>query len=69
MCPSLSSLDAVFEERQKPQVKYLSDLHDTGPEDPELSEYIDADVLNEICKNCRRRRPARARRVRAYRRL
>ncbi len=28
---------------------------DIGPVDPDLSEYIDFDILQEYCKNCRLR--------------
>lgn len=67
MSPSLSFLDSFYEEKQGNPVKYLADLGN-GPEDPDLNKYVDAEVLGEICKNCRQRRPARAHRTRAYRR-
>jgi len=69
MSPSLSFLDSFYGEKQRDTVHYLPDLQDNRPEEPDLNKYIDADVIGDICKNCRRRRPARARRVRAYRRL
>ncbi|MDD3043586.1 MAG: hypothetical protein PHW56_11765 [Methanosarcinaceae archaeon] len=67
MSPSIAYLDSVFREKQGNTIHYLADLKDSGPDEPDLSQYIDVDVLGEICRNCRRR-PARARRVRAYRR-
>ena len=69
MSPSLSFLDSFYGEKQGNTIHYLADLQDNGPEEPDLTKYIDADVLGEICKNCRRGRPARAQKVRAYRRL
>jgi hypothetical protein len=48
------------------QAQYLAGLQDSGPDEPDLNKIIDAD-LGEICKHYKRRRPARARRVRAYR--
>ena len=61
--------DPFYGEKQGNTIHYLADLQDNGPEEPDLTKYIDADVLGEICKNCRRGRPARAQKVRAYRRL
>lgn len=54
--PSLS-----FKDKQRNAVEYLADSQDNGPDEPDLSEYIDSDVLKEICKRCRERRAARNR--------
>lgn len=64
--PSLSELEARYNAFHGKEVHYLAGLQDSGPGEPDLNKIIDAD-LGEICKHYKRRRPARARRVRAYR--
>lgn len=68
---SLETLQAIFEEQRRKEPVYLVDLkgeHDSGPDEIDLNEYIDADVLQEHCKTCKLRRGRRQTRAH-FRRL
>jgi hypothetical protein len=53
MSPSLSFLDSFYAEKQVTTGRYLVN---SGPDEPELSQYVDADILTAHCKVCKLRR-------------
>lgn len=54
--PSLDALQAFYQERQSNTVHYLTDLQDSGPEELNLSEYINADLFQTHSEACMHRR-------------
>ena len=50
MSTSIAYLDSVFREKLGNTIQYLADLQYSGPDEPDLNKFIDADVLGEICK-------------------